>query len=324
MNQNWLDFLQKNHATITGFSTVQFPASSETKETITALANLAVLKVTGSDAKQFLQGQLTCNVNELSNNNSFFAAFCNAKGRTISTLLILKQATSFLIILPHALLDKVTNKLKMYVLRSDVQLTNASEAFCLMGMNTDSTVLLPTLPESDFAVTEHDAHVIKLPAAQTRYLLIASYDKAEEVWSSLTQNNSLTPCSSNTWDYQDISAGMAWLSQESSEAFIPQMLNIDALGGISFNKGCYTGQEIVARTHYLGQSKRRLFLAECDLSAVVDSDTKLHEINSTVLSTYTNEQHRRLLLVMPVADSELKNLTLSNSNQDKISLITFQ
>jgi len=321
MNTDWIEFLEKNSA-------IQTESNQET-ETICALSNLAILKVSGKDSSQFLQGQLACNINDLTNNNSFFSVFCNAKGRAITTLLILKSEEGYLLVLPHQLIEKVSQKLRMYILRSDVQINDMSETHCLMGLTTNTPTLLTSLPETDFAVSQQPELAIKLPSLTSRYLIIATISQATSFWSQLTDKHNISPCSSQKWDYQDISAGIPWLTLTSSEVYIPQMLNIDKLGGISFNKGCYTGQEIIARTHYLGKAKRALFIAECDINTNVDTDTQLMidettSSNSQILSIQTNGQHKKLLIVMPTSDAELKNLTLNNSNQDKISIIDFQ
>ena len=330
MNTDWIDFLKSYNASFTEDSNILFSESNQLNtDSITAIAHLDIIKVTGKDASQFLQGQLTCNINELTDSNSFFSAFCNAKGRTICTLLVLKQADNYILILPKELAEKVISKLRMYILRSDVQIQNVTDELTQVGVTTTSQDLLTLQPETNFAVSNSAAVIIKFPSNDNRYLIISPINHAKELWTQLTQNKKLSISNSNTWRYQDISAGIPWLTQNTSEQYIPQMLNIDKLGGISFNKGCYTGQEIIARTHYLGKAKRELFLAECNGSVFLDSDSQIITDNNEqstgkVLSLQSNGQTNRLLIVMPSADSELKNLILNNSNQDKINLIDFQ
>ncbi len=314
MNNEWIDFLEAHPVDNTG----------DTPNTLTAITDLAILKVSGKDASQFLQGQLTCNIHELTDANSFFTAFCNAKGRTISTLLILKNDGSFLLILPVELMEKVINKLKMYILRANVKLDYALDSYCLIGLNSTDTNTIENFPATNFEVSNGSEITIKLPANQDRYLIISKIDRGKQLWTQLTQ----THHQSEQWSYQDISAGLAWLNTDSSEQYIPQMLNIDKLGGISFNKGCYTGQEIVARTHYLGKAKRALFLAECDKTTMVDRKTQIisHDNKQNIgkfISFQHTEQSCRMLIVIAIS-SELNNLILDNSKQDKISIIDFQ
>lgn len=302
---------------------------TEYTNTITALSQFSILKISGKDSNQFLQGQLTCNVNELSDSNSFFAAFCNAKGRTITTLLILKSNDDFLLILPTVLLDKVANKLKMYILRSDVQLQNMTDELCLTGVNEVDKGLLPELNTTAFSVTNTNATFITLPSNTCqRYLIISQIAVAKTLWTELT-NASYTVDDNQNWDYADISSGLPWLSMETTEEYIPQMLNIDKLGGISFTKGCYTGQEIIARTHYLGKAKRELFLAECVSDIALDINTQIISNNpeqtlGKVLSLESNTYKTRLLLVLSTSDTDTEKLVLNNKNQTKINLIDFQ
>jgi len=323
MNSEWLDFLKYNAATTAKNSTLQ-PSN-----TVTAITDLAIIEVSGKDAAQFLQGQLTCNINELTASNSFFSAFCNAKGRTISTLLILKNNESFLLILTLELLEKVITKLSMYILRADVQLHNRLNSYCLMGLNSTDTSVISHCPGSDFEVTNHSEITVKIPAKPNRYLLISRIDRAKQLWTELTQTHALTVSDPSQWQYQDISAGLPWLDLESSERYIPQMLNIDKLGGISFQKGCYTGQEVIARTHYLGKAKRELFLAECYKTTLIGRHMHIIDnINQknlgNIISVQTDKQNYRMLIVMPTAASESNNLSVDNSTQDKIKLIAFQ
>jgi folate-binding protein YgfZ len=330
MNIDWIDFLKSNNATFIKNSVINFSESQPlTDNSITAIAHLAIIKVLGKDATQFLQGQLTCNVDELSESKSFFTAFCNAKGRTISTLLIIKTADAFLLILPKALAEKVIAKLQMYILRSDVQLHDSTNELCLIGISSTHSDLLPSSPNTDFDVTNSKEIIVKFPSKNFRYLIISSMPQISILWNQLRQNHNLSINNSDSWIYQDISAGIPWLSEATSEQYIPQMLNIDKLGGISFTKGCYTGQEIIARTHYLGKAKRELFLAECNITAMLNVDTQIFSAESEqsigkVLSIQANEQKYRLLIVISTTAAELKNLVLNNSNQEKIYIIDFQ
>ena len=330
MNADWIDFLKTNNTSVINDSEILFTDSQQTKtDYITAIPDLGILKITGADAAQFLQGQLTCNTNELTKSNSFFAAFCNAKGRTISTLLILKNTDSFLLIIPNELIDVVSKKLQMYILRSDVQIQNATNELCLLGITSTSNDLSIDLPDTDFTVNNSAEITIKLPSNNCRYLIISSAKQAINLWTQLTQDKNINIANSTSWNYQDISAGIAWLTLATSEEYIPQMLNIDKLGGISFNKGCYTGQEIIARTHYLGKAKRELFLAECEITAMLDKESKIisdknQNLSGKIIAFQNNEQNIRLLIVIPSANAELKTLQINNLDKTRINTIDFQ
>ncbi len=325
MNEDWVNFLKSNNA-----FPAEDPINNKTvgHQTITALQHLAILKVTGADAATFLQGQLTCNINELTEQKACFTAFCNAKGRAISTLLIFKTSTGFLIILPQALISKVSQKLQMYIMRSAVKLEDVSNELCIMGVNTQQPDTLTSPLTEPFSIYQDKGIYIKFPY-HNRYLVISTPLQAIALWSDLTTKQAFIASTDSSWVEQDISAGIPWLTQESSEGYIPQMLNIDKLGGISFNKGCYTGQEIIARTHYLGKTKRELFLAYCDETNDITIDTPImtdisEQIAGNILSLHSNGQQTKLLIVLRSTDLEAKNLILNNLNKDKLYLTDFQ
>lgn len=320
MNNKWIDFLQTNPAHLTSHV-------ETTDNTIVAITDLAIIEVTGKDATHFLQGQITCDVDELTKTNSFFSAFCNAKGRVISTLLLIKNNECLLLLVPLVLLEKVINTLQMYILRADVQLHNGTHKYGLIGLNSSDSTVVARYPTTNFEVLSPQEIILKLPSNCRRYLLISLIDHAMQLWTQFTQTQDFISVASAQWRYQDISAGLAWLDQETTCEYIPQMLNIDKLGGISFQKGCYTGQEIIARTHYLGKAKRELVLAECDSTALVARDTFIinHDNQQTVgkiIALQKNNKHWRMLIVMSLP--VLNNLVLHNTKMDKINIIAFQ
>ena len=328
MNQNWKNFLLSQNATFESDTRITFPAKADhNAKTIYPVAHLAVLTVGGKDAAKLLQGQITCNVNDVTGIKSSLGALCNPKGRAITTFLLVKTGEDFLMVLPEELLEAVKKRLQMYVLRSDVILTDSSDQHCLIGLSHPAN---PTEPL--FATTQEEIIAVNLSATQSRSLVIAKADKAIALWSDRVGNQGFQPENSDQWRYLDIISGIPWLTTETSEEFIPQMLNLDLLGGISFNKGCYTGQEIVARTHYLGKAKRALFLAECDTpstpapnSTIIDDSTGTEQaIGKVLLAQRSHVAHEncKMLIVLQVSDSETNNLKLKDNNQHKITLLT--
>ena len=293
---------------------------------IFALSHLAVISVTGEDCGKFLQGQLTCDIYELQDLQAKVAAFCNAKGRVISTLLVVKTGSAFQLILPACLLDKVIKKLQMYVLRSLVRLTDQSQVWRLYGLEAQAAANDAELSVSGqldflkFSTVEN--LVFKHPAYFPYFLCIA---QNPAVFESLIQQNDCKIGNLAEWCYQELSVGFPWFEMSGSEQYIPQMLNIDKLGGISFNKGCYTGQEIVARTHYLGRAKRHLFLADCgemeQIPAggmpILDGDT-LQNVGD-MLCADTFAQNTRLLLVLQ-EEAGGKNLVLDDAKRTAIKI----
>ena len=328
MNQSWKNFLLSQNATFERDTRIIFPdKAGHNAKTIYPVAHLAILTVGGKDAAKLLQGQITINVNDVTEIKSSLGALCNPKGRAITTFLLIKTGDVFLMVLPEELLEPIKKRLQMYVLRSDVTLTDSSDQHCLMGLNYPVTK-----PEPLFATCQQEIIKINLSATQSRYLVIAEADKAIALWSDRVANQGFQPAPSDQWRFLDILSGIPWLTRETSEEFIPQMLNLDLLGGISFNKGCYTGQEVVARTHYLGKAKRALFLAECDTpftpapnSSIVDDSTGTEQAMGKVLLAHrSNVAHEncKMLIVLQVSDSGTYNLKLKDSNLTKITLLT--
>jgi len=255
MNQHWKNFLLSQNATFESDNLITFPAiTGYNDKTIYSIAHLAVLTVSGKDAAKLLQGQITCNVNDITKIKGSLGALCNPKGRAITTFLLVKTGDDFLMVLPEELLESVKKRLQMYVLRSDVTLTDSSDQLCLIGLCHPANQAGPL-----FGTTQQEVITVNLSAAQSRSLVIAEADKAIALWSERVGNQGFQPENSEQWRYLDILSGIPWLTTETSEEFIPQMLNLDQLGGISYNKGCYTGQEIVARTHYLAKQKEHYF-----------------------------------------------------------------
>jgi hypothetical protein len=241
----------------------------------------------------------------------------------ISTLLVIRTQLGFLLILPASLLDIVGKKLQMYVLRAKVQLATP-ENLALIGIIGHYDIPGITLPGQDFSCrANEDMLFIKLPRNQ-RFLCIAPLNK---ISASPLSNLPSGPLSE--WRFQDISGGLPWFEVSQSEQYIPQMLNIDQLGGVSFNKGCYTGQEIVARTHYLGKAKRQLYLAETQEILSRDPDLAVIDAQSLekcgdVLALESCYAITRLLIVLQTVDDNPKNFILNNQKHTPIKLIPCQ
>lgn len=322
MNPNWKNFLLSENVLFPSDTDIVFsPLSTESDQRIYPIAHLAVLTVAGKDAAKLLQGQITCNVNDVTDNKSSLGAICNPKGRAIATFLLVKSSDTFLLVLPVELLETVKKRLQMVILRSDVQITDSSDELCLIGLLHHQ----PT--EELFATSRGETIAVNF---SSRDLVIAKPDQAIALWSEKTGNEGFQPDHSAQWRYLDISLGIPWLTTATSEQFIPQMLNLDKLGGISFNKGCYTGQEIVARTHYLGKAKRAMFLAECDTtiapapdSIILDDNADSEQGAGRVLLAQAGQQRCKMLVVLQLSDTGTYNLRLNDTHQTKLNLLPF-
>lgn len=223
------------------------------------LTHEGVLAVRGADAAKFLQGQLTCNLNYLSDTQASLGARCTQKGRMQSSFRILLQGDGVLLAMTSELLEPQLADLKKYAVFSKSKLTDESAAWVRFGLaNADQTLsaLGLALPVETDSVARTEA-LIAIRVSPGRAELWAPAEQAEQLRSQLAAT--LPQADLNEWLLGQIRAGIGQVMAQTRELFIPQMLNLQAVGGVSFKKGCYTGQEIVARMQYLGKLKRRLY-----------------------------------------------------------------
>lgn len=317
MNHIWHNFLLTNPGASVSDTDISFTGTTgKTGNGIYALKHLTVLQVAGTQAMPFLQGQITCNINDITEENGSIGALCTAQGKVISTFILIKMASAYGLILPATLLDTVKSRLQKYILRADVQLTDCTDSFCLIGlagMEMHTGALFSCTQTQDTVTAINLGH---------RQLLLANPDQAIEIWAA-HQKQGYTPENSTHWRYLDILAGIPWLDAETSEQFIPQMLNLDKLGGISLNKGCYTGQEIVARTHYLGKAKRGLFLLAANAALLPASNSAIADdtgqVIGRVLSAAEYDGKGKVLCVLPI-DSNKGQLNLPDYPNHTLTL----
>jgi tRNA-modifying protein YgfZ len=326
MNTDWKTFLLNQQALVSEKN--HFASTGVTKlsgNSIYPLTHLGILSVTGKDAAKLLQGQVTCNVNDISETKSSIAAICNPKGRVIATFFLVKKADALLLVLPVDLVETVKKRLQMVVLRSDVKIVDSSDEIGLIGLCETEKSIQPFVTE-----TQQDLISVNLPSLTRRKLLIIDADNVINFWADKVNHQGFRVASSTEWRYLDIVSGIPWVTSATSEEFIPQMLNLDKLGGISFNKGCYTGQEIVARTHYLGKAKREMFLAECQTSilpeansSILNKDSNDQEVVGKILLAQHDGHNCKMLVILQIAEPAYNNLGLQEDRQAQVKLIPF-
>jgi len=274
MNTPWLDFLVARGAVpadgrVQHFGQPQAElAATGSGDIIADLSHLGLLRVEGEDATTFLQGQVTNDIKLLDGSNSQYAGYCTPKGRLLAIFLAFAHHGQFHLQFNGTLKEQTMKRLRMYVLRSKVTIADVTDSIIRLGVAGASTTaalqqIFAGIPQHPHQlVSLETANIIRLPGATPRYEIFASPEHAAEIWSQLQQ--SCTPVGASCWEWLEIRAGIPDIAPATIEAFVPQMVNLDLIGGISFKKGCYTGQEIVARTHYLGKVKRRTYLAHVE------------------------------------------------------------
>ncbi len=231
----------------------------------TPLTQLGVIRVEGEDAAAFLHGQLTQDFSLLGLSEARLAAFCSAKGRMLASFVGFKRAhDDILLVCNRDLLAPTLKRLSMFVLRAKARLSDASENFQVFGLAGGGVpAALPTAVWSQWR--DGQVSVVRLPAAPgaVRALWVAPVGAAAPTATALAEP---------LWQWLEVQSGVAMLSQPVVESFVPQMLNYESVGGVNFKKGCYPGQEVVARSQFRGTLKRRAYVVHAEGALVAGQD----------------------------------------------------
>jgi tRNA-modifying protein YgfZ len=261
-------------------------AATKSGNILCDLSHLGLLEISGADAAIFLQGQVSNDTLLLNGSIAHFSAYCNPKGRMLALFLAFAHHNLALghhlhLQFNRELLEPIMKRLKMYVMRSKVEIKDVSDSTIKFGINGPQAASLlagsfASIPTQDYQlVTLDNGAILKLPtiAGHARFQIFTDSTNAPIILDALKAD--CQSVNKACWDWLDIQMGIPDVSLKTQEQFVPQMLNIDLLGGINFKKGCYTGQEIVARTHYLGSVKRRTYLAELASEIAPDAGDKI-------------------------------------------------
>ena len=248
---------------------------------VAKLEHLGIIRVTGADAASFLQGQLTNDVQLQKLEESRLAAFCNAKGRMQASFIVYKRPAvdaaqttpDIYLICSRDILAPTLKRLSMFVMRAKTKLTDVSAEFTIFGLTGNAILSIATESiNTPATVIFNTSIIIALHPAmgQSRALYISPIDHAAPVGDVL---------STELWNWGEVHAGIATITAPVVEAFVPQMLNYESVGGVNFKKGCYPGQEVVARSQFRGTLKRRAYIVQIDASSDKDSQPVVgHEV----------------------------------------------
>jgi hypothetical protein len=287
MKTEWKTFLADSGAEFAADSVAHFGNPEHEREVALSglvfadLSYQGVIAVHGADAGSFLQAQLSNDVSQLDDESySQLDAYCTPKGRMLGLMRVFRQGDSYYLRLPVDTLEAVLQRLRMYVLRAAVTLEDATDNFIRIGVSGTAAAdelqaAAGGLPDGvDRAVHRGDLTILQVAGAQPRYEVYAcSLAAARSLWDAL--NVRAAPVGEPAWRLLDILAGLPAVFAPTAELFVPQMANLELVNGVSFKKGCYPGQEIVARMQYLGTLKRRMYLGRMDTDAQLEPGAEL-------------------------------------------------
>ncbi len=226
---------------------------------VAALSHLGVIKIVGDDAAKFIHSQLTQDFSLLDMQSARLAAFCTAKGRIQASFIGFKRsATEILLVCSLDILPPTLKRLSMFVMRAKAKLTDATAEFTLYGLLGDAILPLPDASTEAWAKADFgEVTVVNMYPADgvLRQLWVAPTDTTAPAGEMLSLAQ---------WQWTEVRSAVATIAAPVVEAFVPQMLNYESVGGVNFKKGCYPGQEIVARSQFRGTLKRRAFVVHAD------------------------------------------------------------
>jgi len=281
------------------------PNSSELPATYAiSLDNFSAISLTGEEQSKYLQGQVTCDVNAADNNSLSHGAHCDAKGKVLSVFRLINRSGAHLLLQPTSSIALSLAALQKFGVfaKVNIEQTTHLSFFALVGEQA-STLLQQTfnsVPDSLTPVIQSDSTtLVYLAGKQDRYLIIDEKDVAVKTIEALN----LPVYHQTLWQLTEIQEGFPILAEQSLEQYVPQMLNLQAINGISFTKGCYLGQETVARMQYLGKNKRALF----SLSATIETNLNNKLVAGDIIEKQLGENWRKAgdVLASYVADSQI-------------------
>jgi hypothetical protein len=268
------------------------------------LTDIGVLAVYGADARAFLHAQLTNDIEHLPHGEARRAGWCSAKGRLLATLMVVPHEDGFLLLLARDLASTVAKRLQMFVLRSKVKITDEGAdwaQFGIWGAVAERTLgaLALDVPAADLGIARA-TESIAVRVAADRYLVLARGAQSAVIAAALPGDDA------EGWALEELRAGRAQVLQATQDLFVPQMVNLERLGGVDFRKGCYPGQEIVARTQYRGQLKRRMVRLRAPQPLRPGQDLYSDDLPGQASGTVVNAVAGEALAVLQISTLEAR------------------
>ncbi len=306
---SWLNTLKSHQIQIDTHGHISLNTPQTADVTVTPLTHLGLFDVIGPDAQTFLQGQLSCDLNEVAAGHSRLGAHCNIKGSMVSLCRLMPVEGGFWLRTGNSILPQAQANLKKYMMFSKAQSQDLSDQVVGLGIQGNTAAqrlseLCGSAPATTGdCVASHNGVLIKVPGGRFEFWLPVA--DAEPLLAQLLSTAALAD--TNSWLLAEIRQGIPSLQPETLESFIPQMTNLQVFGGVSFAKGCYTGQEIITRLQHRGKLKRPMFRLAVDCPQIPAAGASLNSPEragiGSVVAAARNEQGQCELLAVMLKDS---------------------
>jgi hypothetical protein len=294
------------------------------------LTHTGLIRVSGEDAQGFLHNLFTNDLKKLAPATAQWNSWCSAKGRMLANFLIWRDQSDLLLQIERELQPQIQKKLGMYVLRAKVKIFDACDE--LTGFGLVGPQAPEALGQAGLPIPEADMHVVRDGAVQvirltaTRLQVVLPTGDAAALWARLA--TAARPAGTPAWRWSEINAGVPQITAATVEEFVPQMANFELIGGVNFQKGCYPGQEIVARTQYLGKLKRRMYLAHLDQPEPPAAGTHLYspDLPDQACGTVVNAAPapgggHDLLAVIQMSSAEAQDVRLDRPDGPRLAFL---
>ncbi len=338
MQTDWQAFLAQNGAEFEDNRLVHFGNPERELRMVLGgniicdLSHYALLAISGTDSDNFLHSQFINDVQSLDENHSQLNGYCNPKGRLIANFRVFKRNETTYLRFPAEMVESIIKKLGMYRMRSQVSIENVSNSFVRIGLSgkTADKKLAEVLDAMPSEVNEarycSNLTVIRVPGITPSYEVYSDEANIQDVWTQLDVDSA--PVGPEAWKLIEILAGIPHITLPNSEKFVPQMLNYQVIDGLSLTKGCYPGQEIVARMHYLGKLKKRMYLARIKSDSRPATNQDLYsskdDTGSRTGSIVNVERHPdggyAALAVIQIEDAQSTDIYLGDANGPKLEI----
>lgn len=293
---------------------------------IADLSHFGLISAEGPDSPDFLQGQFSNDVRLVTNEKCQLNAYCSAKGRILASFRLFFLNDKYYLELPSTLIEQTLKRLRMFVLRSKVSLDDASHSMARMGLaGPDSEQYISDIgldcpADVDMASLTGSVLVLRTPGITPRFEIHAPVDELVTLWEKLADKT--TPVGASAWSLLDIQSGLPVIQIQTVESFVPQMVNLELINGVSFKKGCYPGQEIVARMQYLGKLKKRMYRAHIRTDEAIQPGDALYSgssDNNQSIGNIVNAQNSPaggydVLAVIQITEAEQGEVRLGDKN----------